>query len=116
MDIRIKCPGQDAREFDPEGVCEHPCPRCGREVEFFPEDRSRKCPACGARFRNPQLDIGCAEWCRFAKECLDFAPAEGGRTRQRPTLVGRGAPGEECAPGPAQGEGVREDAEEGSGE
>ena len=42
MDIKIKCPGQDAREFDPGGVREHPCPKCGREVEFFPDDRSRK--------------------------------------------------------------------------
>ena len=78
MDIRIKCPGQDARSFDPEGVRERPCPRCGRTVEFFPDDRSRKCPACGARFRNPDVDLGCAEWCRYAKECLDFAPSEAG--------------------------------------
>jgi len=74
--IRIRCPGQDAREFDPEGVREHPCPRCARQVEFFPTDRSRKCPGCGARFRNPALDIGCAEWCRHAEKCVDFAPRQ----------------------------------------
>ena len=90
MDIKIKCPGQDAREFDPGGVREHPCPKCGREVEFFPDDRSRKCPACGVRFRNPEIDLGCAAWCRFAKECVDFAPTDDGT---------------ECPPGPNQEDG-----------
>lgn len=80
MDIRIRCPGQDARSFDPEGVREYACPRCGRLVEFFPDDRSRKCPGCGARLRNPSLDLGCAEWCRYASECVDFAPSEGGES------------------------------------
>jgi hypothetical protein len=80
MDIKIKCPGQDARSFDPEGVRDHPCPQCGAQVEFFPNDRSRKCDACGARFRNPSLDLGCAKWCRYAKECLDFAPQEANKS------------------------------------
>jgi hypothetical protein len=71
MNIKIKCHGQDESNFDPEGVGDHPCPRCGRQVEFFPTDRSRKCPGCGARFGNPSLDLG------HAKECVDFAsPSE----------------------------------------
>ncbi len=53
MRFKIKRQGHDARSFDPAGVGEHPCPRCGRQVEFFPTDRSLKCPACGARFGNP---------------------------------------------------------------
>ena len=67
-----KCPGQDSRYLRPEDVYEVPCPSCGAAVEFFKVDRSRKCTACGTRFRNPRLDLGCAAWCRYAKECIDF--------------------------------------------
>lgn len=49
-----------------------PCPRCGAEVELFKDDRSRKCPRCGTRFRNPHIDLGCAKWCPFAAECIDY--------------------------------------------
>ncbi len=71
--MEIRCPGQDSRYLKPEDVRDHPCPGCGAPVEFFKTDRSRKCPACGVRFRNPGIDLGCAKWCRYAKECIDYA-------------------------------------------
>ena len=73
-----RCPGQDLRHLKPEDVYEATCPACGSRVEFFRDDRSRKCPGCGARFRNPRLDLRCAEWCRFASECIDYAPGDDG--------------------------------------
>ena len=72
--MRERCPGQDTRYMRPEDVHETPCPTCGGKVEFFRDDLSRKCPDCGTRFRNPKLDLRCAKWCPFAKECIDYAP------------------------------------------
>jgi hypothetical protein len=71
-----RCPGQDLRHFNPDDVYEVPCPSCRARVEFFRDDRSRKCPSCGARFRNPRIDMRCAEWCPYARECLDYDPKE----------------------------------------
>ena len=71
-----RCPGQDARFLKPDEVHDEACPACGAAVEFFKDDRSRKCPGCGTRFRNPRLDIGCAAWCPYAAECVDFEPEE----------------------------------------
>ena len=68
----MRCPGQDSRYWKPGDVHEAPCPGCGRPVEFFKDDLSRKCPACGTRFRNPRRDLGCAKWCPYASECVDF--------------------------------------------
>jgi endogenous inhibitor of DNA gyrase (YacG/DUF329 family) len=66
----MKCPGQDTRYWKPEDIFNVPCPACGKPVEFFKDDSSRKCPTCGYRFRNPRLDLGCAEWCPYAEQCL----------------------------------------------
>ncbi|OPZ82986.1 MAG: hypothetical protein BWY76_02498 [bacterium ADurb.Bin429] len=71
-----KCPGQDSRFWKADDIRLTPCPQCGTEVEFFKDDRSRKCGKCGTRFKNPHLDMGCAEWCPYAKECIDFDPTE----------------------------------------
>jgi hypothetical protein len=73
-----RCPGQDLRYLKPDDVYEAACPACGGRVEFFRDDRSRKCPSCGARFRNPGIDLGCAEWCPYASECLDYVPRDEG--------------------------------------
>ena len=70
-----RCPGQDPRYLKPSDVYEVPCPSCGARVEFFRDDRSRRCPACGTRFRNPHRDVGCAKWCPYAKECIDHDDA-----------------------------------------
>ena len=69
MDTR--CPGQDLRSLRPDDVFEERCPACGAAVEFFKTDRSRRCAACGVRFRNPRFDAGCVAWCAVAAECID---------------------------------------------
>ncbi len=71
-----KCPGQDLRFLKAEDVRDERCPACGGAVEFFKDDRSRKCVRCGTRFKNPSLDIGCAAWCPHAAECVDYRPVE----------------------------------------
>ena len=71
-----RCPGQDMRFLKPDDVYDVECPSCGGRVEFFKDDRSRKCPACGTRFRNPKIDLGCAEWCPYASECIDYVGRE----------------------------------------
>jgi len=80
----MKCPGQDSRYWKPDDVFDVPCPACGEPVEFFKGDLLRRCPGCGYRFRNPNFDLGCAEWCAHAAECLGLvaqvpqtSPAEG---------------------------------------
>ena len=70
--MKVKCPGQDLRYWTADSVYLVPCRNCKKPVEFFRDDRSRKCPACGTRFKNPHWNPSCAEWCPHAKECVDF--------------------------------------------
>lgn len=67
-----KCPGQDSRFWKADDIRLVPCPKCGVQVEFFKDDRSRACPECHTRFKNPHLDLACAKWCPFAAACVDF--------------------------------------------
>ena len=66
----LKCPGQDSRNWTPEDVFDVKCSSCGGDVEFFKTDVSRRCPECGHRVINPDLDLACAEWCPHAELCL----------------------------------------------
>lgn len=66
----VKCPGQDRRYWTEKDVSEAICPACHATVEFFRTDTARRCPHCGFRFKNPQLNLGCAEWCAYADRCL----------------------------------------------
>ncbi len=66
----MKCPGQDSRYWGPEAIFDVPCPACGTSVEFFKDEATRRCTKCGFRFRNPSIDVGCAEWCKYAKQCF----------------------------------------------
>ena len=72
----MKCPGQDSRYWKPGAIFEVKCPKCGREVEFFKDDTSRKCGHCRHRFVNPNMDFGCAAYCQFAEQCLGTLPPE----------------------------------------
>ena len=72
----MQCPGQDSRFWKADAIYEARCPQCGRDVEFFKDDTARKCPACGHRFVNPELDFGCAAYCQFAEQCLGSLPEE----------------------------------------
>jgi HD superfamily phosphodiesterase len=72
----MKCPGQDSRYWKPGSIFEANCPECGKIVEFFKDDTTRKCPSCGHRFANPKLDFGCAAYCKFAEQCIGTLPAD----------------------------------------
>ncbi len=72
----MKCPGQDSRYWKPGSIFEAKCPECGKIVEFFKDDTTRKCGHCGHRFANPQMDFGCASYCKFADQCLGTLPTE----------------------------------------
>ena len=65
-----QCPGQDGRSWSPDDVNEKNCPDCGYEVEFFKFDLLRCCPECGRDMINPGFDLGCAEWCDQAANCI----------------------------------------------
>jgi ribosomal protein S27E len=68
-----RCPGQDQRFWKPKDIFEVSCPGCGRAVEFFRDEPTVKCRACGRLVVNSRLDMGCAEWCRHAEQCLGAA-------------------------------------------
>jgi len=72
----MKCPGQDTRYWKPGAVFEAKCPKCGHEVEFFKDDTTRRCRACGHRFLNPAMDFGCAAYCQYAEQCIGDLPPE----------------------------------------
>ena len=74
----LKCPGQDNRFWTPEDITEVPCRGCGALVEFFKTDGVRRCPTCGVQVTNPQVALGCAQWCAHAQKCLGFDPQAGG--------------------------------------
>lgn len=79
----LRCPGQDTRFWKPQDIFNVDCPHCGRKVEFFKDDVTRKCPGCGNRIVNPRYDPGCAKWCPYAEVCL----AEAARSSRDPKIV-----------------------------
>lgn len=66
----MKCPGQDSRYWKQNAIFETKCPECGAEVEFFKDDTTRRCRRCGHKFLNPQMDFGCASYCKYAAQCI----------------------------------------------
>ena len=70
------CPGQDTAFWRPGDIYEVPCSDCGHDVEFFKDDATRRCTSCGKLVRNPKLNLGCAQWCEHAVECLGYDPKE----------------------------------------
>ena len=70
----MKCPGQDTQFWTLNDVFEVSCGQCGYLVEFFKNDVNRSCPNCKTLIKNPKLNLGCAQWCAHAKECLGFEP------------------------------------------
>ncbi|MHC4190035.1 MAG: HD domain-containing protein [Planctomycetota bacterium] len=66
----VRCPGQDQRFWKPEDIFEVECPDCGQTIEFFKDEPKLKCRKCGRVVVNPKIDLGCAEWCQYAEQCL----------------------------------------------
>ncbi len=74
----FRCPGQERSRWTPDSVFDVACPHCGKDVEFFKDEPSRPCPACHKRVPNPKIDLGCAEWCKFADKCVPQASSSSG--------------------------------------
>ena len=64
------CPGQDTRFWKLDDIFEIECPKCSASIEFFKDDPRRRCHSCGDVVPNPKIQLGCAEWCQYAKQCL----------------------------------------------
>lgn len=75
----MKCPGQDTQYWKPGDIFDVECPTCGKPVEFFKDEATRKCRGCGTKVFNPKMDWGCANHCRYAEACLGqgFGGAKG---------------------------------------
>jgi hypothetical protein len=58
------------RYWTPKDIFDVPCVHCGTAIEFWKDEPNRTCPGCGGDVRNPRIDPGCAEWCKYAPECL----------------------------------------------
>ena len=71
-----RCPGQDRRFWKPKDIFEIRCPYCDKEIEFWKDEPFRYCSGCGKRVNNSRIDLGCAQWCKFAKECLGASSDE----------------------------------------
>ncbi len=50
-----KCPGQDNRVWNERDIYDVACAKCGKEVEFWKDDRSHTCPKCGQEVANPRF-------------------------------------------------------------
>jgi HD superfamily phosphohydrolase YqeK len=71
----MRCPGQDMRFWKPEDIFETQCPKCGARVEFFKDEVKRSC-RCGHEIVNSKIDLGCAQWCPYAEQCVGEVPEE----------------------------------------
>lgn len=72
----VRCPGQDQRYWKPDDIFEVPCTGCGSSIEFFKDEPKLKCRKCGSIVDNPKIDMGCAEWCQYAEQCLGISAAK----------------------------------------
>jgi hypothetical protein len=68
MEVK-RCPGQDRSSWTPDDIFEIACPSCGASIEYFKDDKRRRCTSCGVVTENPKFDLGCAEWCSAADKC-----------------------------------------------
>jgi len=66
----VRCPGQDQRFWKPGDIFEVKCSGCGGPIEFFKDEPKLKCRKCGQIVINPKIDLGCAEWCQYAEQCV----------------------------------------------
>jgi len=66
----FRCPGQDQRFWKPDDIFEVKCLNCGKPIEFFKDEPKLKCSSCKHMVVNPRIDLGCAQWCQYAKQCV----------------------------------------------
>jgi hypothetical protein len=85
--IGTKCPGQDMRYWTAEDAHEEKCPQCGEMIEFFKTDIRLRCRNCKTRVANSRFNMGCAEWCAYAEQCLGSA-ARGLKTKSLKDVMG----------------------------
>ncbi len=71
--IGSKCPGQDTRNWTYDSIVEVDCPGCGNSLEFWKTDIRLRCRNCGRLVVNKKFDMGCAEWCAYAEQCIGGA-------------------------------------------
>jgi DNA-directed RNA polymerase subunit RPC12/RpoP len=62
----FRCPGQDMRRLT---VSYHPCPNCGKPVEFFSDEMRIRCPNCKTIVHKESAP-SCIQWCKAARDCL----------------------------------------------
>jgi len=72
----VRCPGQDQRYWKPDDIFEVKCAGCGRPAEFFKDEPKLKCKSCGQIVPSPRIDLGCAEWCQYAEQCIGIVAAQ----------------------------------------
>ncbi len=73
--IRGRCPGQGLNRNNPEDIISYEkCPNCDYEIEFFFDDKKRKCNDCETVvYKDLQKlinDYACVGWCPEAARCL----------------------------------------------
>jgi len=73
---KTMCPGQDTRFWQPGDIFNSRCGNCGSIIEFFKDDASQRCKKCGTKVQNPKLNMGCAQWCEHARDCLGYDPKD----------------------------------------
>jgi hypothetical protein len=80
----MRCPGQDLRFGKLDDIFDVTCPHCGTAVEFWKDEPSLKCPNCRKVVVNPKLDLGCAQWCQHAEQCLGVLADPGDILSKKP--------------------------------
>lgn len=71
-----RCPGTDMRYWKPDDISYQKCPSCGVEVEIWKDEPVRLCQKCKQEVRNAKLDLSCAKWCLYAKDCPGVQQAQ----------------------------------------
>ena len=55
-------------------------------MEFFKDEPKLKCRNCGQMVVNPKIDLGCAEWCQYAQQCIGILQGrDRGKLFDKPT-------------------------------
>lgn len=85
----MQCPGQDSRYWKDNAIFEVKCPECSHDIEFFKDEARRRCPSCGYRMLNPEMDLGCAAYCPYAAQCLGTVPGQEGESPPEEALKDR---------------------------